>query len=103
MTSKRLGCTCVVREDGTLDGILTDGDLRRLLQKGVDIASITADAAMTPHPKTIRRGTLAALALQEMEAYNITQIVVVDEDNKPAGVIHLHDLVKAGLGSDETS
>ena len=103
MTSKRLGCTCVVREDGTLDGILTDGDLRRLLQKGVDIASITADAAMTPHPKTIRRGTLAALALQEMEAYNITQIVVVDDDNKPAGVIHLHDLVKAGLGSDETS
>lgn len=103
MTSKRLGCTCVVREDGTLDGILTDGDLRRLLQKGVDIANITADAAMTPHPKTIRRGTLAALALQEMEAYNITQIVVVDDDNKPAGVIHLHDLVKAGLGSDETS
>jgi len=103
MTSKRLGCTCVVREDGTLEGILTDGDLRRLLQKGSDITGVTAGAAMTRHPKTIRHGTLAALALQEMEAYNITQIVVVDDDNRPAGVIHLHDLVKAGLGSDETS
>jgi arabinose-5-phosphate isomerase len=101
MTSKRLGCTCVVRDDGTLEGIITDGDLRRLLQKASDITKITATTAMTRKPKTIPRGTLAVIALQEMESYNITQIIVVDDGNRPVGVVHLHDLVKAGLGGAE--
>jgi arabinose-5-phosphate isomerase len=101
MTSKRLGCTCVIRDDGTLEGIITDGDLRRLLQKASDITKTTAATAMTRKPKTIPRGTLAVIALQEMESYNITQIIVVDDANRPVGVVHLHDLVKAGLGGAE--
>lgn len=101
MTTKRLGCTCVVRKDGTLEGILTDGDLRRLLQKTNDISTITASQAMTTKAKTILQGSLAVVALQEMESYNITQLVVVDAAHKPVGVVHLHDLVKAGLGGED--
>jgi arabinose-5-phosphate isomerase len=101
MTTKRLGCTCVLRKDGTLEGVLTDGDLRRLLQRTSDIAETTASKAMTPKPKTILHGSLAVLALQEMESYNITQLIVVDESHRPVGVVHLHDLVKAGLGGEE--
>ena len=103
MTSKRLGCTCVVRKDGTLEGILTDGDLRRLLQRENDIARISAAQAMTPRPKTIPQGSLAVVALQEMESYNITQLVVVDPSHRPVGVVHLHDLVKAGLGGEDVA
>lgn len=102
MTSKRLGCTCVVREDGTLEGIITDGDLRRLLQHSADISLVTAGQAMTRNPKTITPGTLAVVALQEMESYKITQVVVVDEKKCPVGVLHLHELVKAGIGGDDS-
>lgn len=101
MTTKRLGCTCIVRSDETLEGILTDGDLRRLLQTTSDIAHITVAKAMTRNPKTARSGSLAVVVLQEMEQFKITQIVVVDERNVPVGVVHLHDLVNAGLGGDE--
>ncbi len=101
MTSKRLGCTCVVRVDGTLEGIITDGDLRRLLQKTTDISAITAGMAMTRNPKTARLGSLAVVVLQEMESYKITQIVVVNNEHRPSGVVHLHDLVNAGLGGEE--
>lgn len=101
MTSKRLGCTCVVSRDGTLEGIITDGDLRRLLQKSPDTTHITAGTAMTRNPKTIPAGTLAVVALQEMESYNITQIIVVNGEYKPQGVVHLHDLVKAGLRGED--
>ncbi|MBI5471999.1 MAG: KpsF/GutQ family sugar-phosphate isomerase [Ignavibacteriae bacterium] len=101
MTSKRLGCTCVINADGTLAGLITDGDLRRLLQKTTDISNIKTEDVMIRKPKTISQGALAVLALQEMESYNITQIIVVDENELPVGVIHLHDLVKAGLGGDD--
>ncbi len=101
MTSKRLGCTCIVRGDGTLEGILTDGDLRRLLQGTSDVANITAGMAMTRNPKTARSGSLAVVVLQEMEQFKITQIIVVDERHRPVGVMHLHELVNAGLGGDE--
>ena len=101
MTTKRLGCTCVVGKNGKLEGIVTDGDLRRLLQKTDDIKTVTARLAMTRHPKVLLQGTLAVVALQEMESYNITQVIVVDEEHRPVGVVHLHDLVKAGLGGDE--
>lgn len=100
MTSKRLGSTCVLDADGRLVGIITDGDLRRLLQKTQDITSVTAEMAMTRCPKTIAKDILAAVALQEMEAHSITQLVVVDEERRPIGMIHLHDLVKAGLGGE---
>lgn len=100
MTSKRLGATCVVDRENKLLGIITDGDLRRLLQKTTDVANLTAGQVMTTHPKTFKNGLLAAVALQEMESYNITQLIVVDEDHRPIGMVHLHDLVKAGLGND---
>lgn len=100
ITSKRLGATCVVDGDGKLMGIVTDGDLRRLLQKTTDVTNVSAEMAMSKHPKTIKKDVLAAVALQEMEAHNITQLVVVDELHKPIGMIHLHELVKAGLGGE---
>lgn len=103
ITAKRLGATCVLNQDGTLSGIITDGDLRRMLQKNSNIAGLSAEDAMTKNPKTIRKGTLASVALQEMERYSITQLVVVDDDKKPFGVVHLHDLVRAGLGGDSTA
>ncbi|MEX2089733.1 MAG: KpsF/GutQ family sugar-phosphate isomerase [Bacteroidota bacterium] len=100
MTSKRLGATCVVNNAGALLGIITDGDLRRLLQRTTDVSGLVAKDAMTANPKTIRKDLLAAVALEEMEAFNITQLVVVDEHQRPVGMVHLHDLVKAGLGGE---
>jgi arabinose-5-phosphate isomerase len=100
MTSKRLGATCVVDAAGKLGGIVTDGDLRRLLQRTKNVTNVTAADAMTKNPKTIRKGLLAATALEEMESFNITQLVVVDELHRPVGMLHLHDLVKAGLRGD---
>lgn len=100
MTSKRLGATCVVDGSGKLKGIITDGDLRRLLQRTKNVTNVTAAEAMTKNPKTFRKGLLAATALEEMESYNITQLVVVDDQQRPIGMLHLHDLVKAGLGAE---
>ena len=101
MTTKRLGATCVVDQNEKLLGVITDGDLRRLLQKNTDVSKLTAEMAMTSRPKTIRETMLASVALQEMEAHNITQLIVVDKENKPVGMVHLHELVKAGLGGDQ--
>ena len=100
MTSKRLGATCVVDENGKLCGIITDGDLRRLLQRTRDVSNVTTVETMTKSPKTIRKGLLAVAALEEMEQYSITQLPVVDEENRPVGILHLHDLVKAGIGGE---
>jgi len=99
ITSKRLGATCVVNSEGILTGIITDGDLRRLLEKTLDIKNLTAKDIMTKKPKTINKDFLASFALQQMENFNITSIVVVDKLNKPEGIVHLHDLVKLGLQS----
>lgn len=101
MTTKRLGATCVVDEKGKLCGIITDGDLRRLLQGTTDVSAVTADQVMTRKPKTILLGALAATALREMESFNITQLIIVDEEHHPLGMVHLHDLVKAGLATRE--
>ena len=100
MTSKRLGATCVIDDDGKLIGIVTDGDLRRALQKTPDVTHLTVEVMMNKHPKTIPPDMLAAVALQEMEAHNITQLVVVDGAHRPIGMVHLHELVKAGLGGE---
>jgi len=99
ITSKRLGATCVVNSEGVLTGIITDGDLRRLLEKTLDIKSLMAKDVMTKKPKTISKDFLASFALQQMENFNITSIIVVDKLNKPEGIVHLHDLVKLGLQS----
>ncbi len=100
MTSKRLGATCVVDAAGKLTGIVTDGDLRRVLQRTTNIANLTAKDAASKNPKTIRKDLLAALALEEMEDFSITQLIVVDAEHRPVGMLHLHDLVKAGLRNE---
>ena len=97
MTSKRLGATGVVDNDGKLVGIITDGDLRRLLEKTMDITGLQAKDIMTKNPKTIDPNLLASFALQQMENYKITSLIAVDSNNVPVGIIHLHDLVNLGL------
>jgi arabinose-5-phosphate isomerase len=99
ITSKRFGATCVVDDSGRLFGIITDGDLRRLLQRTTDIRDLTALNVASKNPKTIRKDSLAAIALEEMEDFKITQLIVVDGEHRPIGMLHLHDLVKAGLGN----
>jgi arabinose-5-phosphate isomerase len=97
ITSKRLGTTGVVNEEGKLVGIITDGDLRRLLEKTMNISDLKAKDIMTRNPKTIAPDLLASFALQQMENYKITTLIVVNENNFPIGIIHLHDLVNLGL------
>ncbi len=99
ITSKRLGVTCVINENGVLSGIITDGDLRRLLEKSLDLRNLVATDVMTKKPKTITKELLASFALQQMEQYNITSLVVLNKEKKPEGIVHLHDLVKLGLQS----
>ena len=101
MTTKRLGATCVVDGSGVLCGVITDGDLRRLLHKTPDVSGITAEQVMTKNPKAILLGALAAAALQEMETFKITQLIIVDKEHHPVGMVHIHDLVKAGLATRE--
>jgi arabinose-5-phosphate isomerase len=95
MTTKRMGSTCVVDAEGRLRGIITDGDLRRSLEKGFDLGAVIAADLMSPDPKTIEAGTLAAAAVNRMEDHKITHLVVVDEEGRPAGFVHLHDLLRA--------
>lgn len=96
ISSKRLGATAVVKPDGTLAGIITDGDLRRLLEKEQDLQNIRARDLMTPQPVVVEMGTFATKALSVMQAKNITQVIVA-EDSKPIGFVHLHDLLKEGI------
>lgn len=97
MTSKRFGSTCVVDQTGILVGIITDGDLRRLLAKTDNILSLKAQDVMAYHPKSAKKDDLAMMALRTMEAHNIMQIIIVDAENHPIGMVHLHDLLEAGL------
>ena len=97
MTSKRLGATCVVDNKGRLIGMITDGDLRRLLEKTMDIKDLTASDFMSKKPKVTQKDYLASFALQQMENYKITSLVVVDSSNKPIGILHLHELINLGL------
>ena len=92
MSSKRLGMTCVVDDDGRLVGVFTDGDLRRLMSRTADVLTLTAGQAMTPRPVTIPRQLLAVEALKIMETHKITSLVVVDPRGLVEGVVHLHDL-----------
>lgn len=96
ITRKRLGLTAVLNDDGLLTGVITDGDLRRMLEKGNDINHTTAKDIMGNHPKTIEGDALAVDALDRMRKNNITQLIVT-EDNFYAGVLHLHDLIREGI------
>jgi arabinose-5-phosphate isomerase len=99
ITSKGLGITGVTDAAGNLTGIITDGDLRRALEKGTDFLEHSAGQLMTRNPKRIKRSELAASALQRMEEFSITTLFVFEDDGapRPVGVVHLHDLLKAGI------
>ena len=93
MSAKKLGMTTVVNADGTLAGILTDGDLRRLMEKhGGAVVEMNLADCMTRNPQTIKPGVLASEALTLMEKRRITCVIAVDEQGKVLGVVHLHDL-----------
>jgi arabinose-5-phosphate isomerase len=98
ISSKRLGMTTVIDNSSTLRGIITDGDLRRGLERwGERFFSLKAEDVMTRNPKTIDKETLAMKALSIMEKHSITSLIIIDSDSKVEGVIHLHDILKAGL------
>jgi arabinose-5-phosphate isomerase len=97
MTRKRKGMTTVVNAEGRLAGVITDGDLRRLHLKGGSIDELTAGQVATREPKTIRADELAAKALEVMETWQITSLVILDESSRPAGVIHMHDILRAKI------
>ncbi len=97
MTSKGFGCAIVVDKDNVLRGIITDGDLRRFVNKGGDINNSKALDAMTKDPKRAYPDELAIEALRRMEDHKITVLPVVDKDSKVIGIIHMHDILKAGI------
>src|SRR5882757_8497334 len=96
MTNKRLGTTVVVNENNNVLGIITDGDLRRMLERTESFSGLTAQDIMTKKPKTINGDALAVEALEIIKELNISQLVVTD-NNTYTGIIHLHDLVKEGI------
>lgn len=96
ISSGRLGAAAVTDEGGRLLGIITDGDLRRMLEKHTDLTGLTAADVMTKHPKTIEKAEFATMALEIMQKGNISQLVVTDE-GRVAGFVHLHDLLKEGI------
>ena len=99
ITSKRLGVTGVCNGEGHLVGVITDGDLRRALEKFNDLFERKASEVMTRNPKWIEKDALAAKAVQRMEEYSITSLFVLNQvgGKVPVGIIHLHDLLKAGV------
>jgi arabinose-5-phosphate isomerase len=99
ISSKKLGITGVVDDQGDLVGVFTDGDLRRKIEQGIEVLNRPIGELMGGKPKRILRTNLAAKSLQRMEEHQITSLFVFDseEDQKPIGIIHLHDLLKAGV------
>lgn len=96
ITEKRLGVTAVL-EKNKLAGIITDGDIRRMLKNNADISNLSARNIMSKNPKTIVDTAMAIEALDTLENNNITQILVTNSKNKYVGVVHLHDLLKEGI------
>ncbi len=100
ISSKRLGVTGVVSDNGTLVGVITDGDVRRAMARGVDLFTTKAGEIMTRSPKRLKSSELAASALRKMEEFSITSLFVFDErdSEKLVGIVHIHDLLKADIG-----
>ncbi|MFO7843409.1 MAG: KpsF/GutQ family sugar-phosphate isomerase [Bacteroidales bacterium] len=96
ISSKRLGATAVLDENNQLKGIITDGDIRRMLQKFNTFEKLTAKDIMSPNPKTISKDELAINAFNLMESNSITQLIVVHKE-KYLGMVHLHDILKEGI------
>ncbi len=97
MTQKGFGMTTIISKDKTLIGVFTDGDLRRAIDQKVNISTTTMATVMSPHPKTINKDMLAVEALTIMESTSITALIVEDEKGRPTGVLHLHDILRAGV------
>lgn len=97
ITQKKLGMTTVTDAQNKLIGVFTDGDVRRAFDNNADVHKTVITHIMSKNPKVIRPGTLAAEALHIMETYKITALVITDNDHKPIGVIHLHDILRAGV------
>lgn len=98
ISEHKLGMAIITDDAGRLSGILTDGDIRRVVVKySSDITHLKVKEVMTINPKTVAQQDFAASALHLMEKYSITALAVVDDDNKPIGVVHIHDLLKAGV------
>jgi arabinose-5-phosphate isomerase len=97
ISRKGLGMTTVQDPAGRLVGLFTDGDLRRQLERGVDFRATRIDEVMTRAPRTVRPETLAAEAVQVMEAHRITQLAVLEADGRVAGALNIHDLFRAKI------
>lgn len=97
ITRKKLGMTTVVNAAGEMIGIFTDGDVRRVFDSNVDIHTTNITQVMSKNPKTISRDLLAAEALNLMETYKITSLIVINAEKHPEGVLHIHDLLRAGV------
>lgn len=97
ISSKGLGVTTIIDSEGKLSGIITDGDLRRMIEANVDFYNTLVKDVMTKGPKKINADDFAAKAVQVMETYSITSLIVTDKENRPTGIIHLHDLLKVGV------
>lgn len=93
----KLGMAMLTDKSGRLSGILTDGDIRRIVLKHKDLDNLCAKDVMSVNPKTVQSKDFAASALHLMEKYSITALAVVDDDNNPVGVVHIHDILKAGV------
>ncbi len=96
-THKKLGMTCITNEAGILLGIFTDGDVRRALQKGLDVHKTLISDMMTKNCLTIKMGMLAIEALKMMQEYKITCLIIINEIRQPIGVVSMYDLLKAGM------
>jgi arabinose-5-phosphate isomerase len=87
----------VVDSAGRLTGVITDGDLRRLYLRNTEVGTVTAGEVASRHPKLIAADDLAAKAIEAMEAFAITSLVIVDEARRPCGIIHMHDILRAKI------
>ncbi|KAA2245015.1 KpsF/GutQ family sugar-phosphate isomerase [Chitinophaga agrisoli] len=96
ISSKMLGVTAVMDDEGQLQGIITDGDLRRMLERNIATDTVIAKDIMSAHPKMIEQDELAINALEKMRQHDITQLLVM-EDKRYIGIIHLHDLIREGI------
>jgi arabinose-5-phosphate isomerase len=97
MTEKGLGITTVVDHQGKLLGVFTDGDLRRVIDSKIDLSSALIKDVMSLNPKTINQDILAAEALNIMEQSSITAVIIENEQKQPVGVVHMHDILRAGV------
>ena len=97
MTEKGFGMTTITNTQGELLGVFTDGDLRRIIDSKADLSSVNMSQVMTENPKTVHHDMLAAEALTIMEKASITAVVVEDASNHPIGVLHMHDILRAGV------